>query len=993
MSGQTNHENSLLVWLRRKTRGSLILVGLAILVVFLFVSITSRNNRTALAQTAPTQSVCVEPTGDVYVDSAQATSNFGSNVDLRFTASANGTQTIYAQFDLGKIPAGAEIVTATLQMYMEWSELTPVSTVLQASSAPWDEGTINWNNKPVAGATYDTRDLDGSPSSTPGYRFWDATTLVKDWYSGVIKNYGLIVSPPARTTAYAAFASKENRQYPHPLLCVGWQIPPTVTPTRTPLPTWTPIPTEPPLPGPTPTPIPPVFAAPYYVYSPQIILPIFNPDLSIFGIEITQGIQCFDTSKGLSNCADNSVPVVNKKDTTARIYLKYSGIGTSKSNVPVRLHIRANSVWYTANATGKANSAIDQSTHDAAEIYFNVNFTNDVVVDFYAEVDPDHTISETNESNNRYPASGYLTLTFRRQGTMDIVGDRLRYHPSGYGGTQYAGGWAVNGGAADWYEQVLPIRNNGINYTLKSGYLNWTTALDADGQHALIRYLNMQWILKNALSWLFGSGAFTGAEHVYGWAPDAGYSGGHADMPVYPHAGGLGVVGIGTDRPGTNTDNPGGGALIFGHELTHDYDVYHTNTGADDCGSNDSNSDFPYGTSSIQEFGFNPITHKIYDPANTHDLMSYCPANGSKLGWISPFTWTKMFNHLSSAAANQPQPADAVGVFQATAASQSLVINATVFNPNSTNFDPNHPGELGDLYKIDAGLSYALPDGDYAIELRNGSTILASHPFTISFESEYDPTVSAHAGSPGDEPPFPTGPFDHADVSFIVPWVDGTDSVALVHGGDVLDQRSVSANPPTVSIVSPNAEVEWPAGSTQTLKWQGDDVDGGSLSYTVLYSHDGGVNWQTLVTGIPDTSMEINVDAMAGTNDARFRVLATDGINTAYVETPNPISIPNKPPLLTIIDPVDGSAFRPGDLVLLQGSATDLEDGKLDDAELHWSSDRQGNLGVGPSLPLNSLEPGWHEITLKAYDSYGVPSSQTVNIFIGERVYLPDVLR
>ena len=103
-------------------------------------------------------------------------------------------------------------------------------------------------------------------------------------------------------------------------------------------------------------------------------------------------------------------------------------------------------------------------------------------------------------------------------------------------------------------------------------------------------------------------------------------------MPIYPHAGGLGTVGIGTDRTsdGSNTtDSPGGGALIFGHELVHDYDVLHTNT-ADACGSSDSGSDFPYSSSSIQEYGFNPITGQIYDPATTHDLMSYCPAGGSK---------------------------------------------------------------------------------------------------------------------------------------------------------------------------------------------------------------------------------------------------------------------------------------------------------------------------------------------------------------------------
>ncbi len=141
------------------------------------------------------------------------------------------------------------------------------------------------------------------------------------------------------------------------------------------------------------------------------------------------------------------------------------------ANVPVRLHIFANGVEYVANASGKATTTIDQSKTDSADIYFNVNFSNDVPVSFYAEVDPDNTISETNEGNNRYPASGTITLNFRKRDTLKTVGWRLRYHPSGYSGEQYAGGWAVNGGAADWWEQLLPIRNNGINYVLKSGYL------------------------------------------------------------------------------------------------------------------------------------------------------------------------------------------------------------------------------------------------------------------------------------------------------------------------------------------------------------------------------------------------------------------------------------------------------------------------------------------------------------------------------------------
>ncbi|HBY95194.1 MAG TPA: hypothetical protein DEP84_14765 [Chloroflexi bacterium] len=710
---------------------------------------------------------------------------------------------------------------------------------------------------------------------------------------------------------------------------------------------------------------------------------LFQPDLSIFGIEITQGVQCFDTSKGLAGCADNSLPVVAKKDTTARIYLKYSGILSSLNNVPVRLHIFADGVEYIANATGKATKTLNQANSNDAKVYFNVNFSNDVPVSFYAEVDPDHTISETNESNNRYPASGTIALNFRKRDTLKIVGQRLRYHPSGYTGTQYAGGWAVNGGGADWLEQVLPIRNNGINYSVKSGYLDWTTTLNSNGQHDLIKTLNFMWILQNAFGWLF-SGAFTGADHVYGWAPNAGYSGGHADMPVYPHAGGLGVVGIGTDAPGTSTDNPAAGALIFGHELVHDYNVYHTNT-ADSCGSSDSNSDFPYSSSSIQEFGFNPITGKIYDPASTHDLMSYCPAGGSKQGWISPFTWNKMFNNYAplavSAASAAAEPR--TNVFLTTASTESLVVHATIYNPDVPNEGGGKLGELGELYKIDGGLAYALPSGDYAVELRDGATVLRRETFAVSFESEYD-------GHGGDEPGDPS-PRPEMGVSFIMPWEAGTTSIVLLQGNQVLDERAVSAGAPTVTITSPTGPQSWPSGSTQTLAWTGSDPDGDSLSYSLFYSHDAGASWVILATGLTSQSFEVNVDSLAGGSDVRFRVVATDGVNTGYDETDAAISVPNKAPEATITSPVTGQVVTPGELLVLQGIATDLEDGGLPDEALQWSSDRQGSLGTGPSVALNTLESGEHTITLTATDSNGQTASASVQVFVGHRVYLPIV--
>ena len=128
--------------------------------------------------------------------------------------------------------------------------------------------------------------------------------------------------------------------------------PARAAPTRTPMPTWTPVPTAAPTLGPTPTatPIIPMYA--YQAINPNVILAVIKPDLSIHGIEITQGIQCFNTGAGLSGCPDNSLTVVNKKDTTARIYLKVSGSYSSYNNVPVRLHIFANNVEYTGGCDG-----------------------------------------------------------------------------------------------------------------------------------------------------------------------------------------------------------------------------------------------------------------------------------------------------------------------------------------------------------------------------------------------------------------------------------------------------------------------------------------------------------------------------------------------------------------------------------------------------------------------------------------------------------------
>jgi hypothetical protein len=269
---------------------------------------------------------------------------------------------------------------------------------------------------------------------------------------------------------------------------------------------------------------------------------------------------------------------------------------------------------------------------------------------------------------------------------------------------------------------------------------------------------------------------------------------------------------------------------------------------------------------------------------------------------------------------------------------------------------------------------------------------LASYPFIVDFKSEYGPDPGAHAGTEGD-PPFPPDPNTKVDVSFIVPWMDGTYTVSLEHLGSVFDQRVVSSHPPQVLITSPSGAEIWKKGETHTVSWQGLDLDGDPLVYDLLYSNNGGLDWALLQGGLTSTSYDVVVDSMAGGSDVRFRVVATDGINTAVDETDQAITIPNQPPVPTIFNPGNGTYTPPGGLVVLSGSAMDMEDGTLPDGSLVWSSNRQGELGIGPSVPINSLQPGQHIITLTATDSYGISAQTSVLINIDYPTFGPLVGR
>ena len=91
--------------------------------------------------------------------------------------------------------------------------------------------------------------------------------------------------------------------------------------------------------------------------------------------------------------------------------------------------------------------------------------------------------------------------------------------------------------------------------------------------------------------------------------------------------------------------------------------------------------------------------------------------------------------------------------------------------------------------------------------------------------------------------------------------------------------------------------------------------------------------------------------------------------------------------------PRQGEVYPPGEPILLIGMGQDAEEGTLPESSLTWDSDALGFLGEGREILVEGLAPGPHTLVLTARDGDGMVGEATVEIFIGESLRLPLILR
>lgn len=119
---------------------------------------------------------------------------------------------------------------------------------------------------------------------------------------------------------------------------------------------------------------------------------------------------------------------------------------------------------------------------------------------------------------------------------------------------------------------------------------------------------------------------------------------------------------------------------------------------------------------------------------------------------------------------------------------------------------------------------------------------------------------------------------DFLGFGFVIPCPEGTTSVLIKRGEQILKEVQPSENLPIVDLQFPNGgEI---LNGEQVISWSGNDYDGDQLAYSVLCSSNKGETWTVIEVELNETSCEVDFSGCPEGNQYLIRVIATDGFNT-----------------------------------------------------------------------------------------------------------------
>jgi len=480
----------------------------------------------------------------------------------------------------------------------------------------------------------------------------------------------------------------------------------------------------------------------------------------------------------------------------------------------------------------------------------------------------------------------------------------------------------------------------------------------SEGLKEELRTYDQQMLLSWTLGLLFtGQSPFDIPEQITGFfSTSLGTAGGSSD-PTWFNSGNGRITWI--------SPNNVGGNYGYAHEINHNIDKDPTGSWglhSRGCGATGQDTTWPYGTDfNVQETGVNwggTQFQSVFD--GTPDVMSYC-ASTSPTQWISPYRWNAWLDLYRTDVA-----ATASVLSSYPVGADSQFAPAAELTPEDSFYllgrlYPDGSGSLGQVLR-----QPGLPDpvtmtSAYTVRVLDCSTAtLAENNFDASFVDVEGVAV------------------EFTSFSFILPASAEACSIELTFNDVVLDTRTISANAPVVTLISPNGGEVW--SGKETIQWTASDTDGDPLLFTLLYSPDGGLTWHSIATKIDANQYEVDSLSLPGSDNARIRVLVSDGANTTHDDSDGAFTVLFKPPAAEILFPADGGVFTSTHAIRLSGLGRDTFGHHLATDRLTWEVDSKF---VGDGLELDIyLEEGSHQVTLTVQGADEKVTIRTVAITV-----------
>ncbi len=378
------------------------------------------------------------------------------------------------------------------------------------------------------------------------------------------------------------------------------------------------------------------------------------------------------------------------------------------------------------------------------------------------------------------------------------------------------------------------------------------------------------------------------------------------------------------------------------------------------CGQSEDDSSYPYNYAQIgvddNTEGFDAGDASLHQPKRIYpgtqwfDVMSYC---GNQ--WISDYTYEAMYQYML-AHPSAPQ-------------SNSPMLSGNWLSVQGTIISGTNTASINLIHHVSTVA--ALPPlvaGGYAIRLLNASNgQLANYGFSA------DPLD----GAP-----------DLLMFNQVVTFAAGTAKVQIVRTADntLLTSLSVPTQTPTINNVTlPGAPN--PVTGTVTLAWTAHDPAGLPLTFNIYYSGTLTLPLQLVKLNVSGSSTSIDTTKLGG-GTGFFRVIASDGFNTAQANSPA-FTMASKPPQPIIDTPGTGLHIHYGQVVNFSGEALDTQDGGVTGAGLVWTY-QKGSLGTGTGAlqTVETLPVGTNFITLTATNSKGLSATASITIVVDDDLSL-----